>query len=90
MSALELTDAEVRFLREALEDSGSELAVAIREKVMALGIAPTPVRCYHCHTVQETEVAYVEHLVKAHHYPDDEFSEDTAQTNAWDAFNRGR
>jgi hypothetical protein len=89
MPAIDFTDEQLRQIARLIGDRDYGVNAEIMTKIKA--VLPEPkVRCFHCRAVMESEKAHIEHLIKVEHYEDDEYGEDTAQTNAWTAWHTRR
>ncbi len=81
---LTLTPKQASSLRRRLKhdhsESGRELLALVET---AMGGKPLGARCRHCSFVATSEQDMLAHLLVVENYPDDEYGEDTAQSNAY-------
>lgn len=89
MPTIEFTEDEIRQIGRLIGTYDYGINAEILTKLKA--VMPEPaIRCYHCRAVMESEQAHVKHLIDVHHYEDDEYGEDTAQSSAWKAWHTRR
>lgn len=86
---LQLTKADALELRQRFYDDHSILGRRMYTAITAIVGVPTSVPCPHSSKCSplSSEQQITDHLILVHKYVDDPYGEDTAQTNAWTAWN---